>query len=63
MIFSTHNAKILDYTKKYRSVLVNKDASESYAYRLDEIPGDIIRNGRSLVSIYNSGKIGGVPRI
>ncbi|MCK5681383.1 ATP-binding protein [bacterium] len=63
MIFSTHNAKILDYTKKYRSVLVNKDACESYAYRLDEIPGDIIRNGRSLVSIYNSGKIGGVPRI
>lgn len=63
MIFSTHNDNILDYMKKYRIVLVNKEKSESYAYRLDEIPGDILRNDRPIGSIYNAGKIGGVPRI
>lgn len=63
IIFSTHNTEILEYMSKYRTVLVNKDSSESYAYRLDEIPGDIIRNDRPIVPVYNSGKIGGVPRL
>lgn len=63
MIFSTHNTDIIDYMGKYRTVLVNKDYSESYGYRLDEIPGDIIRNNRPIAPVYNSGKIGGVPRI
>lgn len=63
MIFSTHNTDILDYMSKYRTVLVNKENSECYGYRLDEIPGDIIRNDRPLAPVYNSGKIGGVPRI
>jgi len=41
---------------------VNKDENKSYSYRLDEIPGDMIRNDRPIEPIYRSGKIGGVPR-
>lgn len=63
MIFSTHNDNIMDYMGKYRIVLVNKENCESYAYRLDEIPSDILRNNRSILRVYNEGKIGGVPRI
>ena len=63
LIFSTHNSNILDYMKKYRTVLLNKEKSESYAYRLDEIPGDILRNDRPIGPIYNAGKIGGVPKV
>lgn len=63
MLFSTHNTEILDYMGKYRTFFVNKESSESYGYRLDEIPGDIIRNDRSITPLYNAGKIGGVPRI
>lgn len=63
MIFTTHNDHIIDYMKKYRLVIVNKEKSESFAYRLDEIPGDLLRNDRPIAPIYNSGRIGGVPKI
>lgn len=63
IVFSTHNTGILEYLGKYRTVLINKESSESYGYRLDEIPGDIIRNDRLIAPVYNSGKIGGIPRI
>jgi len=63
MIFSTHNTDILEYMGKYRTVLINKESSESYGYRLDEISGDIIRNDRLIAPVYKSGKIGGIPRI
>jgi predicted ATP-dependent endonuclease of OLD family len=63
MIFSTHNTDILEYMGKYRTILVNKESSESYAYRLDEIQGDILRNDRPITPVYNAGKIGGVPKI
>ena len=63
MLFSTHNTDILEYMGKYRTVLINKESSESYGFRLDEIPGDIIRNDRLIAPVYNSGKIGGIPRI
>ena len=63
LIFTTHNSEILDKISKYRTYLVNKEYNESYCYRLDEIPGDILRNDRSISKVYNSGKIGGVPRI
>jgi len=63
LLYSTHNTDILEYMSKYRTIIINKDSSESYGYRLDEIPGDIIRNDRPIVPVYNSGKIGGVPRI
>jgi hypothetical protein len=63
LLFSTHNTGILDFLGKYRTYLVNKESNESYCYRLDEIPGDILRNDRKISTIYKSGKIGGIPRI
>ena len=63
IIFTTHNAKIMDYMSKYRTYLINKNENESYGYRLDEIPGDLLRNDRSIIPIYESGKIGGKPRL
>lgn len=63
LLFSTHNADILDICGKYRTVLVNKDNNASYAYRLDELPGDILRNDRLISTPYKEGRIGGVPRL
>lgn len=63
IIFSTHNSEILNLLGRYRSYLVNKEENESYAYRLDEIPGDILRNDRPILPAYNDSKIGGVPKI
>lgn len=63
LIFTTHNSDIMEEMGKYRTVLINKDDNESFGYRLDEIPGDIIRNDRLIAPVYNSGKIGGVPKI
>ncbi|MCI5123237.1 MAG: ATP-binding protein, partial [Candidatus Electrothrix sp. AR5] len=63
MIFSTHHDSILDYMGKYRTIVVNKEKSESYSFRLDEIAGDLLRNDRSIRNIYNSGKVSGVPRV
>lgn len=62
LIFTTHDDRVIDILGRYRTVLVNKEENESFAYRLDEIPGDIVRNDRSMLSAYNEGKIGGVPR-
>lgn len=62
-IFSTHDAEILNLQGRYKTYLTNKDDNECYAYRLDEIPGDILRNERPILPAYNDGKIGGVPRI
>lgn len=63
LIFTTHNSQIMDIIGKYRTVLLNKEDGESYGYRLDEIRGDLVRNDRPISPIYNSGKIGGVPKI
>jgi AAA15 family ATPase/GTPase len=63
MVFSTHNGEVLDALGRYRCYLVNKEDNESYAYRLDEIPGETLRNDRSITHAYNRGDIGGVPRI
>lgn len=63
LIFSTHNSDILDICGKYRTILVNKDNNASYAYRLDELPGDILRNDRPISTPYKEGRIGGVPRL
>lgn len=62
-IFTTHNTEIMDKLKKYRVVLVNKEDNESYLYRLDEPSEEIIRNDRSLAALYDSGKIGGKPKL
>jgi AAA15 family ATPase/GTPase len=63
MIFSTHNSEVLDWLGRYRCYLVNKENNESYAYRLDEIPGDVLRNDRPITPVYTRGDIGGVPKV
>ncbi|MCF6334418.1 MAG: ATP-binding protein [Spirochaetales bacterium] len=63
LLFTTHNSKIMDVLGKYRTILVNKEENESYLYRLDELPGDLIRNDRPIEPIYRSGKVGGVPKV
>lgn len=63
LLFSTHNSDVLDLCGRYRTYLVNKENNASYAYRLDEVPGDILRNDRSIIPPYNEGRIGGVPRL
>ncbi|MDQ1340827.1 MAG: hypothetical protein QG567_1985, partial [Campylobacterota bacterium] len=63
MIFTTHHTEIMNRLGKYKIVLVNKEDNESFLFRLDEIPGDMIRNDRPITPIYNAGKIGGKPKI
>lgn len=63
LIIATHDADIMDFLGRYRTYLVNKINNESIAYRLDEIPGDILRNDRPISPIYKAGKIGGVPKL
>ncbi|WP_321416453.1 ATP-binding protein [uncultured Desulfobacter sp.] len=63
LIFTTHNTQIIDSLGKYKVFLVNKEDNESYGYRLDEIPGEMIRNDRPISPLYDSGKIGGVPEL
>jgi AAA15 family ATPase/GTPase len=63
LIFTTHNTEVLDVLGRHRTYLVNKEGTESYCYRLDEIPGDILRNDRPISPAYNQGKIGGVPTL
>ncbi len=63
LIFTSHHTEVIDKLGKYRLVFVNKEDNESYLYRLDEIPGDILRPDRSIMPAYNSHKIGGCPKI
>lgn len=63
IIFTSHNLEIMDYLGQYRTYLVAKEHGESFCYRLDEIPGDIIRNDRPISGLYRDGKLGGVPKI
>lgn len=62
LIFTTHNNEIMDRLKKSRIIIVNKEDNESYLYKLDET-GEILRNDRSISKIYNTGKLGGKPKI
>lgn len=62
-IFTAHNTEIIDFLGKYRTVLVNKEDNESYCYRLDELPGNLVRNDRPIAPLYTTGKIGGVPNL
>lgn len=63
LLFTTHNLEIIDISGRYRTYLVNKDENISFAFRLDEVPGDMLRNDRSLIAPYREGRIGGVPRL
>lgn len=63
VLFSTHQTDVLDILGRHRTYLVNKNDNESYGYRLDEVPGDILRNDRAISPAYNDGKIGGIPKL
>jgi AAA15 family ATPase/GTPase len=63
LIVTTHNDTIMDIIGKYQTILVNKKHSESFLYRLDEIPGDILRPDRKVSPVYQANKIGGKPKI
>jgi hypothetical protein len=63
LIFTCQNDRILDTMGKYRTIFINKDANESYSYRLDELPSDLLRNHRPITPHYKKGSIGGVPNI
>lgn len=63
LIFTCQNDQILDSMGKYRTVLINKEQNESYSYRLDELPSDLLRNKRPVTPHYANGSIGGVPDI
>lgn len=63
IIFSSHNTALMDRLSKYRVFLVNKVDNESFLYRLDELPGGVVRNDRSIENVYKTGKLGGVPRL
>lgn len=63
LLFTTHSLEIIDISGRYRTYLVNKDENISFAFRLDEVPGDMLRNDRSLIPAYREGRIGGVPRL
>jgi len=63
LIFSTHDSLVIDLLGRYRTYLVNKEENESFVYRLDDIPGDILRNDRPISPVYLEGRIGGVPKV
>lgn len=59
LVFTSHNSKLLDTAKRYRSYIFEKKEGESYCYRGDEIPQ--IRNDKSLTDAYDNNEIGGHP--
>lgn len=63
LLFTTHHAEIMNECGRYRTYLVEKENNESFAYRLDEIPGDMLRNDRPISTPYREGRIGGVPKL
>lgn len=62
LIFTTHDAGIMDTLGKYRVFIVNKEGNESFGYRLDSVGGEVIRNDRPISPIYVDKRLGGVPR-
>ena len=63
LIFNCHNNEIMDQLGKYRIVLVDKENAESCTRRLDELPSDMLRNGRPVRAHYEKGHLGGIPEI
>jgi len=63
MLFSTHNTEIMDIMGKYRTILFQKKNGESFCYRLDEFKDNLLRNDRSIISLYKDGKLGGYPEL
>jgi AAA15 family ATPase/GTPase len=62
LIFTAHNTEILEKLGRYRTIIVDKKNNESYCYRLDELKGQALRNGRPISQLYLRGKLGGVPK-
>ncbi|MDR5837442.1 AAA family ATPase [Caballeronia sp. LZ034LL] len=63
LLFTSHDTRIMDTLGRYRTFIVNKRENESFVFRLDEVPGDLLRNDRPISPIYEDGKVGGVPRV
>jgi predicted ATPase len=63
LIFTCQNDEIMNDMGKYRTVFINKGDNESFSYRLDELPSDLVRNNRPITPQYHKGKVGGVPNI
>ena len=63
LIFTSHDSRIMDSLGRYRTYIVEKQDNESFAFRIDEVPGDMLRNDRPISPIYEDGKIGGVPHV
>lgn len=59
MIFTCHSTPVLDLLSKSQVIFVERDATESHAYRGDEIEG--LRSDDNLRSKYESGALGAVP--
>jgi len=63
IIFTTHNSEVLNMISKYQLYIVEKENSESYAYRADEIEENVIRTDRSIRTYYEKNMLGGRPKI
>lgn len=63
LLFTSHQTDVMDLCGKYRTALVAKENNVSYTYRLDEVPGDMLRNDRPISPFYKSGRLGGVPKL
>ncbi|WP_080757931.1 AAA family ATPase [Comamonas testosteroni] len=63
LLFTSHQNDVMDICGKYRTSLVAKKNNMSYTYRLDELPGDMLRNDRPISPLYKSGRLGGVPEL
>lgn len=62
-LFTAHNTEIIDYLGKHQTILVEKQMNESFCYRLDEIEGNMLVDGRPISSLYLSGRLGGIPNL
>ena len=63
ILFTTHNADIMDILGRYRTYLFEKEDGESFCYRLDEPKSPSLRNDRPLSVPYKKHLIGGFPKI
>jgi len=63
IIFTTHSNEIMDILGRYRTYLVQKENGESFCYRLDELPAELLRNDRPVSTPYRKHLIGGYPKI
>lgn len=63
IIFTSHNSEVLNMISKYQLYIVEKENSESFAFRTDEIEENVIRNDRPIRTYYEKNMLGGRPKI